>query len=73
MSAEHLIPAAGRQDVVAWRERRLRAAGFDVPDAGLLAGHCGYDLHELISLVEAGCPHGLAMRIAAPIEDPHPC
>jgi hypothetical protein len=34
----------------------------------MLAGDCGFDLHGLINLVEAGCPPGLAVRIMAPID-----
>ena len=55
-------------DVAGWRERRLEAAGFDEPTAVMLAGDCGYDLHGLINLVEAGCPPHLAVRILAPID-----
>jgi len=61
-------------DVAGWRERRLEAAGFDERTAVLLAGDCGFDLHGLINLVEAGCPPGLAVRIMAPIDlRPLPC
>jgi hypothetical protein len=63
-----------RADVAGWRERCLEAAGFDPPTATLLAADCGYDVHGLITLVEAGCPPHLAVRILAPIErTPRPC
>jgi hypothetical protein len=55
-------------DVAGWRERRLEAAGFDEATAVILAGDCGFDLHGLINLVEAGCPPDLAVRIMAPID-----
>ena len=55
-------------DVAGWRERRLEAAGFDEPTAVMLAGDCGFDLHGLINLVEAGCPPELAVRIMAPLD-----
>jgi hypothetical protein len=55
-------------DVAGWRERRLEAAGFDERTAVMLAGDCGFDLHGLINLVEAGCPPDLAVRIMAPID-----
>jgi hypothetical protein len=55
-------------DVAGWRERRLEAAGFDEATAVMLAGDCGFDLHGLINLVEAGCPPHLAVRIMAPID-----
>jgi hypothetical protein len=61
-------------DVVSWRERRLEAAGVDALTARLLAEDCGFDLHRLITLIEAGCAPELAIRIIAPLDDrPHPC
>ena len=61
-------------DVAGWRERRLEAAGFDERTAVMLAGDCGFDLHGLINLVEAGCPPEVAVRIMAPIDcRPRPC
>ena len=57
-----------------WRERCLEAAGFDAATAMLLAADCGFDVHGLITLVEAGCPPDLAVRILAPIDRrPRPC
>jgi hypothetical protein len=65
---------ANEADVAGWRERRLEAAGFDERTAVMLAGDCGFDLHGLINLVEAGCPPGLAVRIMAPLDPrPRPC
>jgi hypothetical protein len=58
-------PAAG---VVAWRQARLRQAGFDRELALQLSRECGIDLHALIELVERGCPPFLAARILAPLE-----
>jgi hypothetical protein len=61
-------------DIVSWRERRLEAAGVDELTARLLADDCGFDLHQLITLIEAGCAPELAIRILAPLDDrPHPC
>jgi hypothetical protein len=63
-----------RADVAGWRERCLEAAGFDAVTVAILAGDCGYDVHGLITLVEAGCPPNLAVRILAPIDrNPRPC
>jgi hypothetical protein len=63
-----------RAEVIGWRERQLEAAGFDEPTAGRLASDCGFDLHRLIELVEAGCSPDLAVRIVAPIDDaPRSC
>lgn len=54
-------------DVIAWRECRLREAGFPWDLADSLA-RTRADLHELLSLVDAGCPPDLAARILAPID-----
>jgi hypothetical protein len=60
--------------VIAWRTRRLRAAGVDGPLAERLAADPGYDLHALIALIERGCPPPLAARIVAPLhEESHRC
>jgi len=58
--------------VIAWRARRLRAAGVDGPLAERLAADRGYDLHALIALVEQGCPPELAARIIAPLHEQSP-
>lgn len=53
-----------------WREGRLRSAGFDRDLAGLLAHQEQVDLHELLKLVDRGCPPDLAARILAPLGPP---
>ncbi len=54
-----------------WRRRRLRAAGVDERLAGQLADDgAGVDLHELLVLLDRGCPPALAARILAPLHDP---
>jgi hypothetical protein len=53
--------------VVAWRRAQLVQSGFPRPLAERLAHDPEYDLHELIGLVERGCPPDLAVRIAAPL------
>jgi hypothetical protein len=53
---------------VAWREARLRVAGFEWETASQLARDDGVDLHELLELVDHGCPPHLAARILAPLE-----
>ncbi|HKP19040.1 MAG TPA: hypothetical protein VJT84_11210 [Gaiellaceae bacterium] len=58
------------QDVVEWRRERLAEAGFPATLAGRLAREPGWDLHELIELVERGCPPSLAARILAPLDEP---
>ncbi len=54
-----------------WRRRRLIAAGFDVQLAAELTDS-GVDLHELLVLVDRGCPPDLAARILAPLDGPAP-
>jgi hypothetical protein len=55
-------------ELVAWRRRRLRRAGFRPRLAHQLSGEGAVDLHALIGLVERGCPPELAARILAPLE-----
>lgn len=66
-----------RQDVdatavTAWRREQLCAVGFSLPLASALAHDSRLDLHELIQLVERGCPPDLAARILAPLDPETP-
>jgi hypothetical protein len=54
-------------DVVQWRARRLRDAGFAPALAAALARQ-RVDLHSLLQLVDRGCPPALAARILAPVD-----
>jgi NTE family protein len=55
--------ASHRADGVAdWRQRRLETAGFDPTLAAELAT-TDTDLHELLNLLDRGCPPDLAARI----------
>jgi hypothetical protein len=54
-----------------WRRRRLIAAGFDAQLAAWLT-ESGVDLHELLVLVDRGCPPMPAARILAPLDLPAP-
>jgi hypothetical protein len=56
-------------EVLAWRRRQLREAGFASALASRVARDPAYDLHALIELVERGCPPRLAVRIFAPLDD----
>jgi hypothetical protein len=56
-------------DVTAWRRHRLRDAGFPDRWARMFADE-GVDLHELLQLVDRGCPPELAARILSPLGDP---
>ncbi|HEY1514786.1 MAG TPA: hypothetical protein VGF91_00105 [Solirubrobacteraceae bacterium] len=58
-----------RTEWVRWRAQRLRKAGFPADLAQRLAQEDRLDLHELLELVDRGCPPELAARIIAPIED----
>jgi hypothetical protein len=60
-----LVESAG---VVAWRRRRLLDTGFDGITSEVFAREVSVDLHELIQLVERGCPPDLAARIMAPLD-----
>jgi hypothetical protein len=52
-----------------WRSKRLRAAGFPPQLAQELAREERIDVHEVLELLDRGCPPGLAARIVAPVED----
>jgi len=53
-----------------WRRRRLIAAGFQASLAASLARDDAVDLHELLVLLDCGCPPELAARILAPLHRP---
>lgn len=53
-----------------WRRRRLIAAGFDATLAEMLTRDESVDLHELLVLLDLGCPPELAARILAPLDAP---
>jgi hypothetical protein len=50
-----------------WRHQLLRQAGFDELPARRLAADGDVDLHDLLDLVDRGCPPELAARILAPL------
>ena len=54
-------------DVMVWRRALLVQAGFEHDLAAELAADGGYDLHELLGLIDRGCPPELAARIVAPL------
>jgi len=56
-------------NLVAWRRELLVETGFPPALAGRLACDARWDLHELIDLVERGCPPLLAVRVLAPLDD----
>jgi hypothetical protein len=58
-----------REDVRGWRCEQLTVGGFPHDLAARVAADPRFDLHALIELVERGCPHELAVRILAPLEE----
>lgn len=66
-NAEQSKPSA-RGDLLSWRQLQLLRAGFDSDEASRLAADRAIDLHELIDLVERGCPPEVAKRIIWPLE-----
>ncbi len=62
-------PAGDHARWVGWRVQRLVSAGFATDLAEGLAREDSVDLHELLELVDRGCPPELAARIRAPIEE----
>ncbi|MGW5309902.1 hypothetical protein [Nocardia thailandica] len=61
-------PALGSDpEIRGWRRRRLLAAGFSGPLADAVLAQPGFDLHELLQLVDRGCPPRLAVGILAPL------
>jgi hypothetical protein len=60
-------PAGDRPRWQQWRVRRLRSAGFPADVAERLEREDQVDLHELLELVDRGCPPQLAARILAPL------
>ena len=59
-----------RERWVRWRQGRLLSAGFGPNLADVLAHQERVDLHELLKLVDRGCPPHLAARILAPLDAP---
>jgi hypothetical protein len=68
---------AGRQDnrrggavsheIASWRRSILVRAGFTTELANELVRDARIDLHDLLDLVDRGCPPELAARILAPL------
>ena len=55
-------------DVLVWRSDVLRRAGCETALAWDLAADGDIDLHDLLSLIDRGCPPQLAARILAPLD-----
>ena len=62
------------EDQLGWRRNPQQRVGFNADEATAIAADCAFDLHELIELVERGCPPALATRILAPVDqERNPC
>jgi hypothetical protein len=60
--------------VVAWCTERLTEAGLPKELARRVAADRVYDLHDVLELVDRGCPAELALRILAPLDERNaPC
>jgi hypothetical protein len=68
-SRRQVESSADQDRVLAWRIERLRGAGCSARLADSLARDTRYDLHELLGLIDRGCPAELAARILAPLEN----
>jgi hypothetical protein len=66
---QQAVHQSGRFAIIAWRRRQLIGAGFEPVLAPRLAATPGIDLHELLTLVDRGCPASLAARIIEPVTD----
>jgi hypothetical protein len=67
-------PIPELEPVESWRSMRLREAGVSPQLADTLAQDSAYDLHDVLRLLDRGCPPELAARILAPIEhQPRSC
>jgi hypothetical protein len=60
--------SASERGLGEWRRRRLVAAGFEASLAERLSRDEALDLHEVLVLLDQGCPPELAARILAPLE-----
>lgn len=65
-------PRPTRDAVFAWRSDVLMHAGCDPALAWELAAQRDIDLHDLLNLIDRGCPPHLAARIVAPLDRPDP-
>lgn len=61
---EDAVPGSER-----WRRRLLEHAGIAPELARAVARDERYDVHELLGLLERGCPPQLAIDITAPLDD----
>lgn len=65
--AERSRPADA-DELLGWRQMQLLRVGYDSGEASRLAADRAVDLHELIGLIDRGCPPEVAKRILWPLE-----
>lgn len=63
MDDDEIPEEAPADGTLAWRFMQLKAVGFDIPTAMLLAGEPGVDVHRICEAVAAGCSVELAVQI----------
>jgi hypothetical protein len=71
----HTHPRPARHvpaDVLVWRSDVLRRAGCETALARDIAADGDIDLHDLLKLIDRGCPPHLAARILTPLDRPSP-
>jgi hypothetical protein len=68
VATKHEVCPAGARALRHWRAQLLRHAGFSDELARAGAADARLDVHELIELVDRGCPPALALRILAPLD-----
>jgi hypothetical protein len=68
ISLNEQLAGGAPEGVAAWRQARLLDAGFHPQVALDFAHDRAVDLHQLLELVDRGCPPHLAARILAPID-----
>jgi len=56
------------REVASWRRDLLLRARYDSDLAGQLAQDARVDIHDMLELVDRGCPPELAARILAPLQ-----
>jgi hypothetical protein len=62
------VQKASEPELREWRRARLIHAGF-APELATRLGWDGrVDIHDLLELVDRGCPPDLAARIMAPLD-----
>jgi hypothetical protein len=68
MTRLHRDRGPGESRYADWRRDTLVRAGFEPGLSAAVAGDPRIDVHEMLELVDRGCPPDLAVRILAPLE-----